>query len=244
MTHPLFCVALPQKQRVTKLQAGLTSGTNNEFNRLGTTGLEGSQQIMGNTISVNKSMAWMFAVSTSLIVQALPACASTWLNTGSATSRPFGHIEYCKKRPFDCRQNKGSAKLQALSLGALNSVNSSVNHRIKPMRDEDQFGVRDLWSYGAKVGDCEDFAIAKRAALLSRGYRPENTLLAMGYEGGQAHVVLLVRTDGGDYVLDNLNPAVLPVEKSSVRISKVQSPKNGAEWLSVGGKSTAKPQIK
>ena len=219
----------------------LPMSSTGEFHRLGTTGLEDNLSIMRKTISVNKSMAWLFAVSTSLIVQALPACASTWLNTGSATSRPFGHIEYCKKRPFDCRQNKGSAKPQSLSLGALNAVNSSVNHRIKPMRDEEQFGVRDRWSYGAKIGDCEDFAIAKRAALLSRGYRPENTLLAMGYSGVEAHVVLLVRTDGGDYVLDNLNPAVLPVEKSSVRISKVQSPKNGAEWLSVGGKSTVKP---
>ena len=186
-------------------------------------------------------MAWLFAVSTSLIGQAPQASATAWLNTGSATSRPFGHIEYCKKRPFDCRQNKGGTKLQSLSLGALNAVNSSVNHRIKPMRDEEQFGVRDRWSYDAKTGDCEDFAIAKRAALLSRGYRPENTLLAMGYSGLEAHVVLLVRTDGGDYVLDNLNPAVLPVERSGVRISKIQSPKNGAEWLRVGGKSTVKP---
>lgn len=196
---------------------------------------------MGKTISVNKTMTWLFAISTSLIVQAAPAGASTWLNTGSATSRPFGHIEYCKKRPFDCRQNRGNAKPQVYSLATLNAVNSSINHKIKPIRDEEQFGVRDRWSYGAKAGDCEDFAIAKRAALLSRGYSPENALLAMGYAGGQAHVVLLVRTDGGDYVLDNLNPAVLPIEKSSVRISKIQSAKNGAEWLSVGGKSAVKP---
>ncbi len=196
---------------------------------------------MGNARNLKSSMTWICAISTSIIVQAVPSHASTWLHTGSATSRPFGHIEYCKKRPFDCRQNKGGAKPQAFSIRTLSAVNSAVNRKIKPIRDEEQFGVRDLWSYGAKTGDCEDFAIAKRAALLSRGYRPENTLLAMGYSAGQAHVVLLVRTDAGDYVLDNLNAAVLPVEKSSVHIAKIQSPENGAEWLSVGGKSTMKP---
>lgn len=196
---------------------------------------------MGNAKNLKSSMTWLCAISTSFIVQAVPANASAWLHTGSATSRPFGHIEYCKKRPFDCRQNKGGAKPQSLSLGTLSAVNSAVNHKIKPIRDEEQFGVRDLWSYGAKAGDCEDFAIAKRAALLSRGYRPENTLLAMGYSAGQAHVVLLVRTEAGDYVLDNLNTTVLPVEKSSIHIAKIQSPKNGAEWLSVGGRSTIKP---
>lgn len=166
------------------------------------------------------------------------AHSATWLKTGASTSRPYGHVEYCAKRPSECARQSAAKKLPAASLGTLKSVNGSVNRSIKPISDQAQFGVRERWSASAKSGDCEDYALAKRAALLRRGYRASNLLLAMGYAGSQAHTVLVVRTSDGDFVLDNLTDAVLPVGKARVGITKIQSPGNGGEWLRVTGRTS------
>ncbi len=52
----------------------------------------------------------------------------------------------------------------------------------------------------------------KRAQLMARGISPSQLLITM-VQGSEAHVVLAVRTDRGDYILDNLRDEVLPVEK-------------------------------
>ncbi len=164
--------------------------------------------------------------------------AATWLKTGEATSRPFGHMQYCATNPSDCRTQATLKALAPAAVGPLQSVNSSVNKSIKPITDQKQFGIRDVWSVNAKSGDCEDFALSKRAALLRLGYKAANLLMAMGHSGGEAHAVLVVRTLAGDYVMDNLNNAVLPVNQARVSITKIQSPANAAVWLRVTGKTS------
>ncbi|ACD74403.1 hypothetical protein B3286c2_0554 [Brucella vulpis] len=78
----------------------------------------------------------------------------------------------------------------------------------------------------------------KRAQLMARGISPSQLLITM-VQGSEAHVVLAVRTDRGDYILDNLRDEVLPVEKTSYRYIKMQSPANAGQWVSIAGRSVA-----
>lgn len=166
------------------------------------------------------------------------AHAATWLTTGSATSRPFGHIEYCARHPGDCALHKSGGALSASRLSVLQSVNSSVNKAIKPVSDIRQFGKPEYWTSNTKAGDCEDFALAKRAALKRRGFRASDLLLTMAYKGGEAHTVLVVRTRDGDFVLDNLRDKVVPVNQASLSFVKMQAPDNGAKWVRITGKTS------
>jgi predicted transglutaminase-like cysteine proteinase len=74
----------------------------------------------------------------------------------------------------------------------------------------------DVWSppndtLQAGHGDCEDFAILKRALLLGAGFSDEALFLCLVMVPGLgAHAVLLVRTDDGMRVLDSLNSFSLP----------------------------------
>jgi predicted transglutaminase-like cysteine proteinase len=165
--------------------------------------------------------------------------AATWLKTGASTSRPYGHIAYCAGKPGDCAKRSKVSKPAAVGLATLQSVNSSVNRSIKPVKDQTQFGVRDKWLSSTKAGDCEDYALAKRAALQRRGISKSNLLLAVGRANGEAHTVLVVRTNSGDFVMDNLNDTVLPVSSSRIGIRKIQSPIDGSDWLSVTGKTNS-----
>lgn len=96
-------------------------------------------------------------------------------------------------------------------------VNTEVNRRIKPRAD-----IEDIWTLNPPQGDCEDYAITKRAALMAKGF-PSNALrigLGKAYLG-ESHAVLLVNTDRGVLVLDNLERRVLLKSQSRMSFSRV-----------------------
>lgn len=184
---------------------------------------------------------FLFAALAALFSFMAPCLASTWLKTGNETSRPYGHVEYCTRNASDCRNRSASSNLPSARMGVLNSVNLAVNRAIKPTSDRTAFGRKEYWTEKARSGDCEDFALAKRAKLMRRGYNSSQLLLTMGYKGSEAHTVLVVRTRDGDYVLDNLSDDVQPVQSARMSFRKIQSPGHGGRWLKITGKTGKRP---
>ena len=58
-------------------------------------------------------------------------------------------------------------------------------------------------------------------------------------ELGEGHAVLMVRTDRGDYILDNKTSAVLPWDQTGYVFVKRES-QDAVAWVSLGGR-TASP---
>jgi predicted transglutaminase-like cysteine proteinase len=170
-----------------------------------------------------------------------PSMASVWLKTGKETSRPYGHVDYCTRNASDCRSRKASSKLPAASLSALKRINVSVNKAIKPQADQQAFGRKEYWTARTRKGDCEDYALAKRAKLLRQGFKSSQLLLTMGHNGVEPHTVLVVRTRDGDFVLDNLSDDVKTVRSAGIRFKKMQSPNHAGRWLRVTGKTSRQP---
>jgi predicted transglutaminase-like cysteine proteinase len=93
-------------------------------------------------------------------------------------------------------------------------VNSLANN--KPyISDNRNWGTSDYWEspseFVARGGDCEDFAIAKYAALKSLGVPEERLRLAIVHDNVKniPHAVLIVYTDDGVYALDNQNKGLV-----------------------------------
>ena len=166
---------------------------------------------------------FLLAVFTALFAFVSPSFASIWLKTGKETSRPYGHVEYCTQ------------------LALLRKVNVSVNRAIEAVDDKVAFGRTEYWTAKTSKGDCEDYALAKRAKLMAKGFKPSQLLLTMGYAKGIAHTVLVVRTRDGDFVLDNLYNDVKPVSSAPMSFRKIQAPEDGARWLQVTGKTNKTP---
>lgn len=107
---------------------------------------------------------------------------------------------------------------------AIEAINRDVNWRIKPRTDNEAFGVADYWTlplaYGAKgVGDCEDFVLQKRSTLRKSGYSLKMMSIALvEVPGQQTHAVLLLNTDRGVMVLDNLDSRVRRLSRSPYRV--------------------------
>jgi len=89
-------------------------------------------------------------------------------------------------------------------------VNNYVNARVRFVDDRVQFGVADRWLMPSETlargqGDCEDFALAKRAMLRTAGVAERDLYLVVLKDLSRRadHAVLVVRAAGRFLVLDN-----------------------------------------
>lgn len=87
---------------------------------------------------------------------------------------------------------------------AAQRINSQVNASVTYKTDLAQFEVPEFWQEAGKFGDCEDYALAKRTALLQAGWPKDKLGLCVCYtQSGEGHCVLWVGTDKGSFILDN-----------------------------------------
>jgi len=118
----------------------------------------------------------------------------------------------------------------------MNAVNERVNRTILAVRDQDHWGVVDRWDYPDDgLGDCEDIQLLKRKLLIEAGLpRRALRMTVVIDEQGTGHAVLMVRTDHGDFILDNKRDAVLTWQRTGYLYVKREGD-DGSAWVRLGG---------
>ena len=156
-----------------------------------------------------------------------------FMQVTARTSIPAGHLAYCANEPQACaRHGEGLVLLDEQSWKQLVEVNARINRFIQPVDD----GEVDEWSVYVTQGDCEDFALTKQRELLRLGWPSDSLLLATAFlEDGTYHAVLLVRTDRGEFVLDNLSPLILRWQEVGYRWNKRQAVGFPQVWQQIAG---------
>lgn len=165
------------------------------------------------------------------------AAEASSMGVGKRVAQPIGQYEFCVKKPGECRQksvDKGALKLTDKVWRQILGVNAAVNKSVRSVNDSDASGASEVWSYPNGQGDCEDFVLEKRRALGRRGISLSNLLITVVQRpNGEGHAVLTVRTDKGDYVLDNLTNSVRLWNQTNYRYLKRQSSTNSGSWVSI-----------
>jgi predicted transglutaminase-like cysteine proteinase len=166
------------------------------------------------------------------------ACASGPMITGGLTSQPIGHYEFCKANPAECSirpRDRGPERMSGALWSQLVSVNTAVNAAVKPMNDLEIYGKDEVWAYpDAGVGDCEDYVLEKRRELQQRGFSLSNLLVTVVRKpDGEGHAVLTVRTDKGDFILDNLTNSVRDWSQTGYRFLKRQASNHTGRWVTI-----------
>lgn len=161
----------------------------------------------------------LLAVGLTALAGVVPAAAKN--------KAPLGYQLLCLEKPSECHGGGGSvAKANDATLKLLQKVNRSVNEAIAPRSD----GLSDHWQAGATSGDCEDYVLAKRRALIKAGLPSSALRIAhVQTSSGEEHAVLVVKTTEGDFVLDNLNGQVRGLAQIGYRIVSM-SGANPREW--------------
>jgi predicted transglutaminase-like cysteine proteinase len=166
-----------------------------------------------------------------------PAFASSPMVTGGLTSQPIGHYEFCKDNPAECSirtPDVGPQHITGVVWKEIIAVNTLVNRSVKPMNDFDIYGKDEVWAYPNGVGDCEDYVLEKRRELMLKGISLSDLLITVVRKSdGEGHAVLTVRTDKGDFILDNLTDAVRQWDQTGYRFLKRQSAENTGRWVSI-----------
>jgi predicted transglutaminase-like cysteine proteinase len=167
----------------------------------------------------------------------------SYASVGDNTSIPYGWVDFCHRYPGECASDGAAAadvNLTAKSLVEIQKVNAFVNRSIEPVSDMDHWGVVDRWDLPMDgKGDCEDYALLKRKMLIERGF-PRQALLVtvVRDELNEGHAILTVKTNAGEFILDNLNDEVKPVDRIAYRLVKRQSQENPNVWVALGPTAT------
>ena len=176
------------------------------------------------------------------------ALADGAMLTGGLTSQPIGPYDFCMANPPECAIRTRQTRPEPMS-GALWSllrrINATVNEAVRPMNDLDIYGRDEVWAYPVGgVGDCEDYVLEKRKRLMESGLSLSSLLITVVRKpDGEGHAVLTVRTDRGDFVLDNLTDAVRPWNQTGYRYLKRQSAEHTGRWVTIRDGQPAAPLV-
>lgn len=194
--------------------------------------------------TIKQYFAVAMVLGMALFILVMPARADqvdftnpAFAQAGKQTSIPVGASEFCKANRGECKANPNAAAASALSQARwdeLVHVNNLVNSAVIPMTDQDLYQVAEYWAYPDGYGDCEDFALAKRKALIELGWSASTLLITVVREAdGGGHAVLMVRTDRGDLVLDNQDGRVLLWNETPYTFLKRQSQADAGQWVDI-----------
>jgi predicted transglutaminase-like cysteine proteinase len=188
-----------------------------------------------------------------LLLTAVPANAYSKTKAGNITASasihspafgvtlpPIGYVNFCARNKAECRE-AGTGQMQAplsnKTWSQMLEVNKFVNGKIAPVADMDLYNTPERWAYPTIAGDCEDYVLLKKRYLEGLGFPPETLLITVLFdENGEGHAVLMVRTDGGDFILDNRRDEVLRWSETGYEYIKRQSQKNPRIWVSMSVK--------
>ena len=137
---------------------------------------------------------------------------------GDVTRAPIGWVEFCVEYDPECKTTPSAPRDVVLSADAwkdLQRVNLWVNTNIKPMTDMDHWGVVERWNYPDDgYGDCEDYVLQKRRMLIKAGWPREALLITVVRDrNGDGHAVLTVKTDKGEFILDNQRDEIVALDR-------------------------------
>ncbi len=170
---------------------------------------------------------------------------ASYAAVGAETSIPYGWVDFCGRRPEECNGQRLPAvdvRLTEETWALLDRINRAVNAFIEPISNFDHWGTMlDHWDYPVDgKGDCKIYALYKRKLLIDRGFPRQALLMTIVRDlEGQGHAILTVKTDRGDFILDNLTDSIRPWATTGYRYLKRQSQEDPNVWVSYAGAAQA-----
>ncbi|HXJ03157.1 MAG TPA: transglutaminase-like cysteine peptidase [Micropepsaceae bacterium] len=172
-----------------------------------------------------------------------PAPANSVINAnavlhGAPAKPPSGYVAFCARVPDQCAMPTNAPREINLTddvWNTLEAVNTAFNKAIAPEDDRDHYGTTEYWTIPTDgYGDCEDYVVAKRQALIKAGLPAPALRIAVVFAPHFVrHAVLTVATDKGNYVLDNLRSGIVTWDKTGYAFIERQDPASSSGWVSL-----------
>jgi predicted transglutaminase-like cysteine proteinase len=167
-----------------------------------------------------------------------PRSAIHHIQFATSTLPPMAFTQFCLRYNGECRQQRtifrgGPVKMTRQRAANLRAINDTVNDNIAPHPNLRGLAGEE-WLINPDRGDCNDYAVSKRHMLLERGWPARALLLSeVKMASGEHHLVLVVRSDRGDLVLDNMTRVVRAWNKVPYKWVRMQSASDPNIWSKV-----------
>jgi predicted transglutaminase-like cysteine proteinase len=161
-----------------------------------------------------------------------------FIHVGTKANMPIGWVQFCTTYISICVTKPVEPRDVVLDDKAwmfLNRINEWANDNIRPMTDMDHYGMIQWWRYPDDgSGACHSYALLKRRMLMQAGWPRSALLMTIVREAtGEGHAVLTVKTDKGEYILDNLTDKILLWSETPYHYYKRQSQTDPNTWVSL-----------
>jgi predicted transglutaminase-like cysteine proteinase len=137
-------------------------------------------------------------------------------------------ISECRQDPAACPSDAATMFMAVVDAAReregralLGEINRAVNLAVRPVSDQKRHG-EDVWSsplvtLSSGEGDCEDYAIAKLAALWAAGVAEADTRLVIVHDprAQEDHAIAMARLEGRWLALDNRRFTLVEAEHLS-----------------------------
>lgn len=193
------------------------------------------------------AMLGALAILSPAQAQPLPTHTS-FAATGDTTRTPYGWADLCGHQPQECQVDildPVDLHLSAKAWDTLERINARVNAEIEPVSNLAHWGTMlDHWDYPTDgKGDCKIYALWKRKLLIDLGFPRQALLMTIVRDlDGNGHTILTVKTDGGEFILDNMVGEIRSWDETGYKYVKRQSQTDPNVWVSIGpadgGRST------
>jgi predicted transglutaminase-like cysteine proteinase len=162
-----------------------------------------------------------------------------FITLGTPTRPPIGWTDFCVEYTPECETRPLEARDVVLTPKAwkdLGQINKWVNDSVWPITDMDHWGEVERWNYPDDgYGDCEDYVLLKRKLLLQAAWPRQALLITVVRDrNGDGHAVLTVKTDKGEFILDNQSPDILLWSETGYHFVKRQSQNDPNTWIGLG----------
>jgi predicted transglutaminase-like cysteine proteinase len=159
-----------------------------------------------------------------------------FLKNYGLTKPPYGYVAFCLRNVFECGFGyvEDAPERMIISDSDYNfirKVNLDVNKEIEPKNDIENYEMEEWWDYPEKYGDCEDYALLKRRRLIEAGFSANHLLLSVVKNGEEGHAILIITTNRGNLILDNLTDEILRLEDTSYLYHSRQSGNKEQAWV-------------
>jgi predicted transglutaminase-like cysteine proteinase len=164
---------------------------------------------------------------------------ASYATLGSETSVPYGWLDFCSREPQECNQQvlqAADVNLTSETWQILDKINTRVNHTIEPISNLAHWGtILDHWDYPTDgKGDCKIYALEKRRLLMQAGLPRQALLMTIVRDlNGEGHAILTVKTDKGEFTLDNLTDEIRPSDATGYHFLKRQSQADPNIWVAI-----------
>lgn len=163
------------------------------------------------------------------------ASGSDFLKSRGLGVAPPGAQRLCSTYSWACARGTSGGTVTQGQMQVVRAVNSQINRSTRAIEDSQQYGEAERWAIPtSRGGDCEDYALAKKRALISKGIDPQRLLIATVLDRNRRpHAVLVVRTENGDMVLDNVTNSIRSWQDTRYVFLRMQDPSRPSRWVNV-----------